>query len=113
MRLIEALGKDKVHAFFDAKDIEVGRNITEEVLASIRRCNEFVVLLSTHSNGRPWVQFEIGVARGRQKPVIAILHNLNPQEMPDMLYTQKSVDLNDFEIEYLEQLKKRLLKWQS
>jgi TIR domain len=113
VRLIEELAKGKIHAFLDAKDIEVGGDITEEVLASIRRCNEFVVLLSANSNGKPWVQFEIGVARGRQKPVMAILHNLNPQEMPDMIYTHKSVDLNDFEAEYLEQLRKRLLKWRS
>jgi hypothetical protein len=33
---------------------------------------------------------------------------MNPQEMPEMIYPIKGVDLNDFESEYLLQLTKRL-----
>ena len=108
VRLIEEVGKRRIRAFLDERDIEVGQHIAEEVLDAIRRCDEFVVLLSPNSKDRPWVTFEMGTARSRKKPVMAILHNLSPPEMPEMIFPYKAGDLNDFEAQYLEQLWKRL-----
>jgi len=107
MRLIEEVGKGRIRVFLDERDIELGQHIAEEVLDAIRRCDEFVVLLSPNSKDRPWVTFEMGAPRSRKKPVMAILH-LSPPEMPEMIYPYKAVDLNDFEAQYLEQLWKRL-----
>jgi TIR domain len=110
LRLIEDLGGGRIEAFLDERDIEVGQRITEEILEAIRCCDEFMVLLSANSKDRPWVTFEIGAACSHSKPVMAILHNLNPQEMPEMLYPYKAVDLNDFDTQYLEQLRNRLAR---
>jgi nucleoside 2-deoxyribosyltransferase len=107
---MEELGKGRVHVFLDEKDIEVGQRIAEEILDAIRQCDEFMVLLSANSKGRPWVLFEIGVACGQEKPVMAILHNLGPQDMPEMIYPFKAADLNEFDTQYLEQLRKRIQK---
>ena len=68
------------------------------------------MLLSENSKVRPWVTFEIGAACSHNKPVMAILHNLNPQEMPEMIYPYKAVDLNDFYTQYSEQLRNRLAR---
>jgi hypothetical protein len=53
--LIEREAVGRVHVFLDAKDIEIGERIEEEVLEAIRSCDEFVVLLSVNSKDRPWV----------------------------------------------------------
>jgi len=108
VRLIEEMAKERIHAFLDERDIDAGQHIEEEVLEAIRKCDEFVVLLSPHSKDRPWVTFEMGAARSRKKAVMAISHNLSPQEIPEMIYPYKAVDLNDFEAQYLEQLRKRV-----
>jgi hypothetical protein len=110
LRLIEEVGEGRIEAFLDERDIEVGQRITEEILEAIRRCDEFMLLLSANSKDRPWVTFEIGAACSHNKPVMAILHNLNPQEMPEMIYPYKAVDLNDFDTQYLEQLRNRLAR---
>ena len=110
VRLIEEQGRSRVQVFLAEKDLEVGQHIAESVLEAIRHCDEFVVLLSANSKDRPWVLFEIGVARGRKKPVMAILNNLSPQDMPEMTNPYRAVDLNEFEDQYLTQLRKRLGK---
>lgn len=107
VRLIEEAGQGKVRTFLDAKDIDAGERIEDKVLDAIRKCDELVVLLSANSINRPWVLFEIGVARGRKKPVIAILNNLSPREMPEMIGPYKGIDLNDFDGQYLEQMQRR------
>ncbi|MSV34261.1 MAG: toll/interleukin-1 receptor domain-containing protein [Bryobacterales bacterium] len=110
VREIENLAGRAVHVFLDEKDIEVGQHIAEEVREAIERCDEFVVLLSPNSKGREWVLIEMGAAWGLKKQIMTILHSLSPQEMPDITYPHKAVDLNDFDDVYLEQLRKRLKK---
>jgi hypothetical protein len=113
VRLIEEMAEGRIHTFLDERDIDVGQHIEEEVLEAIRRCDEFIVLMTPHSKDRPWVTFEIGAARIRKRPVIAILHNLSPQEMPEMIYPFKAIDLNEFDNQYLEQLRKRMERKQK
>jgi hypothetical protein len=65
--------------FLDEKDIEAGQSIPESIRTSIRRCNEFVILLSPYSKDRPWVLIEIGAAWGLQKPIIAVIDKVGPK----------------------------------
>lgn len=109
VKLIEEVGKGRIQAFLDERDIEGGESIAERVLKEIRKCNEFVVLLSQNSKDRPWVLIEIGVACGRGKPIIAILNDVSPKEMPEIMYPHKAIDLNDFD-QYLDQVRKRIKK---
>ena len=109
VRLIEEVGRGRIGTFLDVKDIDGGERIEDKVLDGIRKCDELVVLISASTKDSQWVPFEIGAARMRRKPVAAILNNLSPREMPDLLYSYKSIDLNDFE-EYLEELQRRAEK---
>jgi nucleoside 2-deoxyribosyltransferase len=109
VKLIEEAGGGRIHAFLDERDIEGGEPIAERVLKEIRKCNEFMVLLSQNSKDRPWVLIEIGVACGRGKPIIAILNDVTPKEMPEIMYPYKAIDLNDFD-QYLDQVRKRMKK---
>ncbi len=109
VKLIEEVVKGRIQVFLDERDIEGGEPIAERVLKEIRKCNEFVVLLSQNSKDRPWVLIEIGAACGRGKPIIAILNDVSPKEMPDVMYPYKAIDLNDFD-QYLDQVGKRIKK---
>lgn len=106
---MEEAGRGRIQAFLDERDIEGGEMIAERVLKEIRKCNEFVVLLSQNSKDRPWVLIEIGVACGQGKPIIAILNDVTWKEMPEIMYPYKAIELNDFD-QYLDQLRKRIKK---
>jgi hypothetical protein len=108
MKEMEGLAKGSIDVFLDEKSIEVGKPIAEEVREAIERCDEFVVLLSPNSKGREWVLMEMGAAWVLEKRIIVVLHDLSPQEMPDITYQDKAIDLNDFDDVYLGQLMKRL-----
>lgn len=107
---MESLGKKSIDVFLDEKNIEVGLPIAKEVREAIERCDEFVVLLSPNSKGREWVLMEMGAAWVLRKPIMVVLHDLSPQEMPDITYQDRAIDLNDFDDVYLGQLRKRLRK---
>jgi hypothetical protein len=102
--------RQRLDVFLDEKDIEVGQHIAKEVREAIERCDEFVVLLSPNSKGREWVLMEMGAAWGLQKPIMVILHDMSPRDLPDIKYQDKAVDLNEFDEVYLGQLRKRLEK---
>jgi len=104
--LIEERGKGRVRVFLDEKDIEAGQHIGDSIRNSIKECDEFVVLLSRYSKDRPWVLLEIGAAWGLEKLIVGTTNNIEPREMPDIMYPYKAVDLNDFD-QYSAQLLKR------
>jgi hypothetical protein len=105
-RLIEEAAMPHVEVFFDEKDIEGGQSIPDSVRAGIEKCDEFVVLLSRYSKDRPWVLIEMGAAWGQRKPIVAIIDEIGPKEMPDIVNPYKAIDLNDFD-QYINQLLKR------
>lgn len=99
-------GPGRIQVFLDEKDIEAGQSIADSVRTSIEDCDEFVVLLSHNSMGRPWVLIEMGAAWGLRKPIIAVIDKTGPNDMPDIIKPFKAIDLNDFD-EYLTQLRNR------
>lgn len=108
--LIKAKGKKyKINTFLYEKDIDGGESIPESIKISIKDCNEFVVLLSRYSIERPWVLIEIGAAWVLEKHITAIIDKVSIKELPDIISSDKAVDLNDFD-EFLDQLINRAKK---
>lgn len=102
--LLEGKGrKFGVKTFLDEKDIEGGESIPQLIRKNLQDCNEFLVLLSRYSIGRPWVLIEMGAAWVLEKRIIAIIDKVTPEEMPDIISPYKAIDLNSFD-EYIEQL---------
>lgn len=95
-----------VKIFLDEKDIEGGQSIPESIRRNIGKCDEFIVLLTPNSIQRTWVLIEVGAAWGREKLIVAIINQVTPQEMPDIIASYKAIDLNNFE-DYCKQLCKR------
>ena len=105
-RLIEEAAKQRIEVFLDEKDIEGGQSIPDSVRAAIKRCDEFLVLMTRYSKDRPWVLLEMGGAWILDKYMVAIIDKIGPREMPDIIYPYKAIDLNDFDT-YPQQVLKR------
>jgi hypothetical protein len=54
-KLIKQSSKGRIETFLYDKSIEGGQVIPDEVRSSIRRCDEFLILLTPDSVGRQWV----------------------------------------------------------
>jgi TIR domain len=102
-RQIEEAGRGRIKTFLDEKDLEAGESIPDSIRRSIKRCHEFIVLLSRYSKDRPWVLIEMGAAWALGKRIVAIMDKVGPKDMPDIISSFKGVDLNDFD-QYLTQL---------
>lgn len=106
---MQEAGKGRIKAFLDEKDIEGGQSIPESIRTSIEQCDEFVVILSEYSKERPWVLIEMGAAWGLRKTIIAIIDKIDLKQMPDIISSYKSVDLNEFD-GYISHLLRRARK---
>lgn len=84
-----------VRTFLDERDIEGGDSIPETILAELRACREFVILLSPESIARQWVLIELGAALGLRKQVVPIMYNVAPADIPDIIRLTKAYELNE------------------
>jgi hypothetical protein len=88
-RQIEALGVD---VYLAEHDVRPGTSIAAKVQEAIKRCHAVVVLITGKSIDSVFVQQEVGIARGFEKPIVPIV--------------EKGVDTSRLgilrEVEYLE-----------
>jgi hypothetical protein len=96
MAAMEGCHPDVV-VFLDERDIGPGDSIPDEIREAIARCDEMVVLLTARSIHRTWVLAEIGAAWALEKKIVAVLYDVEPDKMPDVIKLRKAVDLNDFD----------------
>jgi TIR domain len=109
-RVIESKGREHgVKSFLDEKDIETGDHIHESIRDSIRGCDEFMVLLTRRSASRAWVLIEMGAAWVLRKRVVAVIEDVTPEELPDIIFPYKAVDINKFD-EYVTEIMRRAKK---
>jgi hypothetical protein len=100
-------------AYLDEAQIDVGTDFEEDILTSLERAHEFVVLLTPWALDRPYVWAEIGAAWGRRIPIVALLLGLTPVELqsragvPVLLKKRDLLQLNEIDV-YLEQLASRV-----
>ena len=99
-------------SFLDEAHVDAGADFEEEILNSLQRAHELVVLLTPWALERPYVWAEIGAAWSRRIPIVALLLGITPAELqsqpriPLLLKKRDLLPLNDIEV-YLEQLKER------
>ncbi len=75
--------------FLDEAGVEIGEDFDDRILVSLNQANELLVLLTPWALERPYIWAELGVAWGRQIPIVVVLHGVTSQE----LQTQPSVPL--------------------
>jgi hypothetical protein len=96
-----------VRTFLDERDIKGGDSIPETILATLRDCQEFTILLSPESIFRQWVLVELGAALGLQKYVVPITLNVKPADIPDIIRMTKAYELDDLD-DYVRDLVHRV-----
>ena len=98
--------------FLDEAEIEVGGDFEDEILDSLDRADELVVLLTPWALERPYVWAECGAAWSRRIPIVILLQGITPAEfqlrpgVPVFLKKRNMIDLNAID-EYLAELRKR------
>ena len=108
--IIDKKGKPHgIKTFLDEKDIEGGDSIPEAIRDNLQKCSEFIVLLTPNSYSRQWVLIEIGAAWGQRKHVVAIVNQVPPTKIPNVISLDKAIDLNSLD-EYIQQLMNRARK---
>jgi hypothetical protein len=100
---VETLGAE---TWLDVKSLKGGQIVAGEIIKAIKECDEAVVLISPASVKAPWVIFEIGAARARDKRITPILYHVEPKALAP-LEDIKAMDLNDFS-NFLADLAKRV-----
>jgi TIR domain-containing protein len=98
--------------FLDEAAIQVGADFEEEILGSLQRADELLVLMTPWALDRPYVWAELGAAWFRRIPIVVVLHGLTAAELQSQpgvtvfLKKRNLIDLNDLDT-YFEQLKQR------
>ena len=99
--------------FLDQLEIEIGENFEAKILASLRRADELLVLLTPWALERPYVWAELGAAWGKGLPIVGVLHGMSATEVetqpgiPVFLKADNLLELNDIDV-YFGQLKERV-----
>ena len=98
--------------FLDEAQIAVGADFEEEILNSMEKAHELVVLLTPWSLDRPYLWAEIGAAWLRRIPIVPLLLGVTPAELDTrpgipILKKRNPLHLNDIG-KYLEELSARV-----
>lgn len=65
--------------------------LEERIRSAIAEARVFVAILSRASMTSEWVQFELGAAWVWDKPVVLLLHGIDPEEVPRWLIARSRV----------------------
>ncbi|HEV2999708.1 MAG TPA: toll/interleukin-1 receptor domain-containing protein [Solirubrobacteraceae bacterium] len=100
-------------SFLDSRAIETGDHIDEQLRTALNEADELLVVLSPAALERPYVWIEIGVAWGRGKRIVGILHGLTTSDLaardgtPAFMKGVLLRDINQLN-QYLEELTRRV-----
>ena len=77
-KLLENLNP-KVHAFLSETDIMAGENVQEAIIEEINKCDILILCFTEDNKKSPWLLFEAGYAKGKQKIVVPLLFDEDMQ----------------------------------
>jgi hypothetical protein len=69
-----------------------GQQLVEQLKDSLRSASAVIMLVSERSLKSQWVQFELGVALGVDKPIIPVLLGTEDLNLPEWLQGLQYVD---------------------
>jgi hypothetical protein len=71
--------------------------ITSEITERLRRSNEMIVLVTSHSATNPWLHWEIGLAAGLEKKITPVMEGVHPVDIPPPLNNLQAVSVTGIE----------------
>ena len=96
--LRETFTRDALEVFMASgwESIAPGDQWEDELIGAIGQADALVVLMSVDALGRPWLNFEIGVAWARKIRILLCCHRgLTPAGLPRPYSSLQAVDLNN------------------
>lgn len=89
-------GHCKVFVSSHPKDLPAGTKWLEEISKALESASILIVLCSTNSIARPWVNFESGFCWNRQIPIMPVCHSgLQRGNLPPPLSSLQALELED------------------
>ncbi len=74
-KISDTMTNEDVVVFVADNSINFGESIPKNIEKAIKKCDLFVVLWSKNSKRSEWVQQEIGIVKGKQKPILPVVLN--------------------------------------
>jgi TIR domain len=99
--------------FLDEAEIAIGADFEADILASLNRASELLVLITPWALERPYVWMEIGAAWSRQIPIVVILNGISASDfqerarIPVLLKKRNLIDINSAD-RYFAELETRV-----
>lgn len=112
-QIARRLGELGAETFLDETNIPKGANFKQIIHKEIALSNEVVALFTPWSAKRSWVWIEMGAAWGQSKPVVAVFHGMELNDLDQngqgkgMLEDINALKLNDIE-QYLAEVAVRV-----
>jgi len=96
---LSAIGAD---TFLDAKSIQTGQLIDQEIQKNLKNSDELLILISSNSVKSHWVWIEVGSAIALGKKIIPIYLNIPIDKAPQLLSLHLGRDINNIDSYYKE-----------
>jgi TIR domain len=99
--------------FLDEAGVHIGSDFEREILDSLDKAHELLVLLTPWALDRAYIWAEVGAAWSRRIPIIPVLHGLTVSDLevrpsvPGLLKRRDMIELNEIDT-YFKQLKMRV-----
>ena len=112
-QIARRLGELGADTFLDETNIPKGANFKQIIHKEIALSDEVVALFTPWSAKRSWVWIEMGAAWGQNKPVVAVFHGMELNDLDQsgqgkgMLEDINALKLNDIE-QYLVEVATRV-----
>jgi TIR domain len=104
-RIAGDLQRAGIDTFFDRWSISTGQSIRQRIDEGLGGCTHFVVLLTTASIGKPWVNAEIDGAFLRKVEgecrFLPLRHNLSIESLPPLLRAMHAPELKNYDDDIL------------
>ena len=92
------IGLVEVFVSSDRTSIPVGSKWLSEVTTALSKASIHIVLCSSESVNRPWINFEAGAAQIKGIPIIPVCHSgLGPAQLPVPLSESEGIDASSAE----------------
>jgi hypothetical protein len=92
------LGLLDVYVSSDGESIWAGDDWVKSIEEALQNAALLVVLCSPESIGRPWLNFETGIAWTLKKPIVPICHRgLTPRDLPIPLSLKQGIRMDDWQ----------------
>ncbi len=105
-KISEDLTASGINTFLDAKNVNTGSTIEDEIYEHLETSDELLLLLSPSALDSHWVMLELGGAKALRKRVVPILLHVHVNDLPQPITKLLARDINEIE-KYYDEVRER------